>query len=361
MSHARLSRRGFLKAGVSAAACYPLGWSGVRRLLAEERPVVAITAVKNDRIAFAVEEAIDLLGGIETIARGKTRVILKPNLVAESRDFTTKPEVIGALARLMKAAGKDVVIAEGSAAASGFNAKDGMSYRTSDRELLDRMQQYVFDRLGYIDLAKSLDIPLVNVHSGPMVDVRVPGGRAFSSLTLHRTVAEADLLCSVPMMKTHVMASVTLGMKNLIGLYPGTVYCSVRSCVHERAARAGSPGIAYELIDMVRANRLGLVVVDGSTAMEGDGPTGGQLVNMGVIVAGTNPLATDMVAARLMGFDHHEIPTFLVAQEAGMGPAGIEEIEIRGKSISAVERRFARPKLVRWDDISPYWGLPEKS
>ena len=80
------------------------------------------------------------------------------------------------------------------------------------------------------------------------------------------------------MMKTHTLATVTLGMKNLIGLYPGTVYQTVRAGVHDHAADAGSPGVAFEILDMVRANKLGLVVIDGSTAMEGNGPSDGVLV-----------------------------------------------------------------------------------
>jgi uncharacterized protein (DUF362 family) len=259
----------------------------------------------------------------------------------------------------MKDSGKDVTIGEGSAAAGGFNVKGGETYRTSNREILDRMQAFVFEQLGYTELAASMDIPLVNLHSGEMVTVPVPGGRAFQAITLHHLLTETDMICSVPMMKTHVLATVTLGMKNLIGLYPGTVYCSVRSCVHDQAAAAGSPGVAYEVVDMVRANRVGLVVVDGSMAMEGDGPTAGRLVKMGVIVAGTNPLATDMVAAGIMGFEDQDVPIFRVARQAGMGPAGIDEIEIRGKRISSVRRTFARPNILSWQSISRSWGVQE--
>jgi uncharacterized protein (DUF362 family) len=148
-------------------------------------------------------------------------------------------------------------------------------------------------------------------------------------------------------------------MKNLIGLYPGTAYCSVRSCVHNQAADAGSPGVAYEIIDMVRANRLGLTVVDGSMAMEGDGPGMGPVVKMDVIVAGTNPLATDMVAADLMGFKPQNVPTFTEAHKAGMGPTSLDEIEVRGIGPDEARREFARPNLTAWNDIRDVWGVKE--
>ena len=362
MTHRELSRRDFLKAGIGASlgaatGTLTLGLAGWPSIA--EKAVVSVVKIKKDKIGIAVEEAIDLLGGIKTVAKGKERIMLKPNLVAESLDSTTKREVIKTLSQLMKASGKEVLIGEGSAAAGGFNAKQGEVYRTKNEAILNGMQQYVFDQLGYTELAQSMHIPLINLHSGEMVEVSVPGAFSFDKITLHRSLTDIDLLCSVPMMKTHVLAGVTLGMKNLIGLYPGSIYGSVRAGVHDKAAKAGSHGVAFEIVDMVRANKLGLVVVDGSTAMEGNGPTEGSLVKMGVIVAGTNPLATDMVAARIMGFKTNEIPTFTYAQRAGMKPSSFDEIEVRGERISNVGRMFKKPAVVSWESISPVWGVKE--
>jgi uncharacterized protein (DUF362 family) len=323
------------------------------------KPVVSIVKIKDGKIATAVEEAIDLLGGIEAVTAGKERIMLKPNLVSNYRHFTTKPEVVRALAALLKQASKTVSIGEGSAGADGFNQKDGIVFRLKDADKLNAMQQFVFDSLGYTELARDLDIPLINLHSGDMVEVDVPNGLAYQKLTLHRALTEIDLLCSVPMMKTHTLATVTLGMKNLIGLYPGTIYRTVRAGVHDHAADAGSPGIAYEILDMVRANKLGLVVVDGSTAMEGNGPTDGILVPMNVIIAGTNPLATDMVAANTMGFAPEEVPTFVWANKVGMQPTGLDDIEIRGATIADVKQSFLRPVLTAWNDIRDSWGVQE--
>ena len=323
------------------------------------KPVVSIVKIKNGNIAAAVEEAISLLGGIQALTVGKERIMLKPNLVSNDPRTTTKPEVIRTLAALMQQAGKTVSIGEGSAAASGFNVRGSTVYRLKDPDKLKAMQQFVFDRLGYTALAHALNIPLVNLHVGDMVEVDVPGGLAYPKLTLHRALTEIDLLCSVPMMKTHTLATVTLGMKNLIGLYPGTVYQTVRAGVHDHAADAGSPGIAFEILDMVRANKLGLVVIDGSTAMEGDGPSNGPLVPMNVIIAGANPLATDIVGASVMGFEPHEIPTFVQANKAGMRPANLDDIEIKGAEIASVKRQFARPTIYAWNDIRTFWGVQE--
>ncbi len=349
MSFHPLSRRQFLVTGAAVAAYAK----------SQPKPVVSVVRIKNDKVGPAVEQAIDLLGGIKRTTKGKDTVMLKPNLVSPQPEATTKRDVIRALAELMKRAGKDVSIGEGSAAAPKFNVVGTQLFRTRRRDVLDPMQQYVFDQLGYTDLAKTLRIPLVNLHSGELVDVQVPGAFVFPKLTIHKSLTDVDLLCSVPMMKTHALANVTLGMKNLIGAYPGTIYQAVRGHMHDLTSEVESSGTAAAIVDMVRANKLGLVVVDGSMAMEGNGPSNGPLVKMDVIVAGTNPLAADMVAANLMGFEPREIPTFTWANKAGMKPESLDEIEVRGERLEFVRRKFARPQVYAWKAIRGMWGAKE--
>ncbi len=352
------SRRDFLKAGMGSFALAAVsGWPIPG---AAPKAVVSIARVRNGDVARAVEQAIDLLGGIEQVTRGKQRILLKPNLVGNSPRMTTKPAVVRTLATLMQRAGKDVSIGEGSAAATEFNVRGGVQYRTKVRAILDPMQQAVFDQLGYSELARDLRVPLVNLHSGDLVEVPLSGGYVFERITLHRAITETDLLVSVPMMKTHVLATVTLGMKNLIGLYPGTVYYSARSWLHQHAhERAQSPGVAYEIVDMVRAAKPGLVVVDASQAMEGNGPSEGEVVDMGLIIAGTNPLATDMVSAAAMGIGPLEVPHFAAAWRVGMTPTTLDQIEIRGARLSDVRRAFKRPNVVPWSAIGGVWAVQE--
>jgi len=361
MKRSHFTRREFLSTGKDVALGAVAGSMGLNAIacdLIDAKPVVSVARVVNDRIDVAVESAIDLLGGMGTITRGKERIMLKPNLVNDQSDDTTNPEVVKTLALLMKKSGKDVSIGEGSAAAARFNVRNGESCRTKKREILDPMQQFIFDQLGYSELGKSLDVPLVNLHSGEIAEVEVPGAFAFPRIALHKSLTEVDLLCSVPMMKTHGLASVTLGMKNLVGVFPGTAYYSVRWGMHETASVVDPSGTSAAIVDMVRANRLGLVVIDGSVAMEGQGPAvgyGGKLVKMDVIVAGTNPLATDMVGAHLMGFDPEEISTFVWAHKAGMAPTRLEEIEIRSDG-PVVRQTFARPEISTWASIRNTFG-----
>jgi uncharacterized protein (DUF362 family) len=319
---------------------------------AEIRPVVSVVRIRNGNIEAAVEQAIELLGGIAALTRGKERIMLKPNLVAPVPEATTKLPVMRALVRLMRSANKDVSIGEASAAAPPFNVRNNRTFRTSNKEMLNGLQQSVFDELGYSEFSKAQRIPLVNLHTGEFVDVRIPDALLFDKLTLHRSVPETDLLCSVPMMKTHILAGVTLGMKNLIGLYPGAIYQALRGDMHDRAMKVEPSATAAPILDMVRASKLGLVVIDGSSAMQGNGPTGGTQVPMETIIAGTNPLATDMVAASLMGFEPDEVSTFRWAHKVGLGPRRLDEIETRGEPLERVRRAFVRPFLVAWNPAS---------
>jgi uncharacterized protein (DUF362 family) len=87
--------------------------------------VVSVARIRDGDTARAVEEALEMLGGVAEVTAGKQRIMLKPNLVIDNPDCTTKPAVVEALARLMLAAGKDVLIGEGSAAAGGINVMEG--------------------------------------------------------------------------------------------------------------------------------------------------------------------------------------------------------------------------------------------
>ena len=115
-----LTRREFLETSLKTAAVRFAAGSAVfttmRCAPAKGKPVVSIVKIKNGNIGMAVEEAIDLLGGIRNVTRNKEKIMLKPNLVAPVPEATTKQEVIKTLAQLMKKAGKDVLIGEGTAA-----------------------------------------------------------------------------------------------------------------------------------------------------------------------------------------------------------------------------------------------------
>jgi uncharacterized protein (DUF362 family) len=153
-----------------------------------------------------------------------------------------------------------------------------------------------------------------------------------------------------------------LALKNVgIGAYPGLVYGSVRSAVHRKATEFEPTGTATAIIDMVKANKIGLNVIDATMAMEGNGPSkigGGKLLRMNLIIAGTNALATDMVAANVMGFETNEIDTFKWAFKAGMTPNKIGDIQIIGEHPDDVKRQFKKPEMIPFSLMQDWYGPP---
>lgn len=111
----------------------------------------------------------------------------------------------------------ELSIREGSAAAPGFYMDENEVYFSKDPGIRDPMQQYVYDELGDTELAAELDIPLINLHSGEMIEVEVPNAYVYDKITLHKTLSEIDLLCSVPIVKTSSLRS------NEPGWFPGGI------------------------------------------------------------------------------------------------------------------------------------------
>ena len=104
----------------------------------------------------------------------------------------------------------------------------------------------------------------------------------------------------MPKLKTHHWGGVTLSLKNMFGTVPGRIYGWPKNVLHWA-------GLEESILDVAAAVRPGLAIVDGIVGMEGDGPIKGQAVNVGVIIAGTDPVAVDSTAARVMGIDPERV------------------------------------------------------
>ena len=158
----------------------------------------------------------------------------------------------------------------------------------------------------------------------------------------------------------------------MMGAFPGSVHYAPRFSIHERCAEMEPSATAPAIVDIVRATKPGLVVVDGFYGWEYSPPAqqvgsleqqarekamtsvvGGKArrVLLTSILAGTNPLATDMVAASMMGFAPEEIPTFEWAWKAGMEPRSLDEIEIRGEQLDSVRQAFARSEILPYSEL----------
>lgn len=279
-------------------------------------------------IARADSYEADLAGligdGLETLGLDPKwvhdkSVLLKPNLVEPSRDapqINTHPAVVRAAAEVFRCWGaREVVVAEGQG-----------HCRDSD---------YVLEQSGLGRVLREDKLAFLDLNHDEVHTVRNRSRfTALPTLTLPLALKRADVIVSMPKMKTHHWAGVTLSMKNLFGVMPGIVYGWPKNVLHH----AGIPG---SILDINAAVRPHLAIVDGIIAMEGDGPIMGTPLVAGVLVMGTNPTAVDATAARLMKIEPVSIE-YLAAASGILGPIAEHHISQRGEPIGRLARRFRR-------------------
>jgi uncharacterized protein (DUF362 family) len=316
-----MNRREFLKASAAASA-YPL-LSGCEQSTRWEKS--AYVKAKASRVAILAAESYR--GALrDTIVRGiklfrleltGKRVLLKPNLVEfdPNNVINTHPAVIEAAIDSFKTLGaREVVVAEGPG-----HRRDN-EYLLTASGLYDVVRDH---RVRYVDLNTD-DVRLTKLKS------------SFSNLGqlyLPETLYQADLLVSMPKLKTHHWAGVTLSMKNMFGVVPGSIYGWPKNALHW----AGLQGSIVDINSSLPIPRF--AIVDGIVGMEGNGPLQGQAKNAGVLVFGEDPVAVDATAARLMTIEPRQVKYLQSAGEF-LGNLNYEQIEQIGEPLERYQQDF---------------------
>ena len=137
------------------------------------------------------------------------------------------------------------------------------------------------------------------------------------------SVLDADIVVSLPKLKTHHWAGMTCGMKNLFGVVPGAVYGWPKNVLHFH-------GISNAIVDLTATIRPALVIVDAVVSMEGDGPIMGKPRATGFLAMGTDPVAVDATCARAIGLDPARLQYLADASEF-LGNADERRVRHRGE------------------------------
>jgi uncharacterized protein (DUF362 family) len=151
-------------------------------------------------------------------------------------------------------------------------------------------------------------------------------------LHLPKTIVSADLVVSMPKLKTHHWAGATISMKNLFGVMPGVAYGWPKNVLHHA-------GIENSIMDIYAAVRPRLAIVDGVIGMEGDGPIMGTPKKAGLIIMGSNLPAVDATGVRLMGLNVGGID-YLTRLPRTFGPMAEGGIPQRGETIASLRQKF---------------------
>lgn len=246
------------------------------------------------------------------------KIVIKPNLVELSikRPINTDVRLVEALVRFFQKLGaREVIIAEGP------------GHR--------RDTEAVWQKAGYFDLKNKFNISLIDLNYDDLRAIKTISYKdsLIKNLYLPKTILSADLIISVPRMKTHHWVGVTLSLKNMIGIVPGIKYGWPKNIIHWN-------GIERSIIEINATIPTHYTIVDGVIGMEGDGPIMGSPKKVGALVMGSNALSVDATTARMMGLEPLRIDYFQAAHENSLGSLQTEDIILTASEIEAFKTDF---------------------
>ncbi len=274
------------------------------------------TSYEAFEVEAAVKKAVDLLGGIDRFVKPGEKVLIKPNLLTDAapeEGIDTHPEVVRAVIRLIKPVTRAVFVG------------DSPSVWGEKRDV-----ERVYELSGIKKVCLEEGATPV-FFTSPKMRGRYP---------LTDCLDQMDRLVNVPKFKTHGFTVLTAGVKNLFGLVVGMNKMKIhRDFPHP-------DDLSKAIVDIYEIRNPDLTILDGVTAMYGEGPgSAGTLWQASLIAACPDALALDMVLARIMGLKPSDIPTNAEAIRRGLVSADASALEIAGDDIREfIPGQFILPK-----------------
>jgi uncharacterized protein (DUF362 family) len=254
----------------------------------------------------------------ERVPLAGKRVVLKPNLVEYHRDrvINTHPNVVAAAIELcQREKAAEIIVAEGPGHC--------------------RNVEHLVRASGLGDVLGHYHVRFVDLnHDEPVKTLNLGRLTGLDYLYLAQTVATADVLISMPKLKTHHWAGATLSLKNLFGTLPGICYGWPKNELHWR-------GIDSSIVDIAMTRTPDLAIVDGIIGMEGDGPLNGTPLPVGALIMGCDPLAVDATCCRIMQLEPKRIGYLMLGHGRKLGLIGENQIRQVGETIASVTKPFA--------------------
>lgn len=282
-------------------------------------------------VKAALEKSIEDLGGLDAYIQPGSRVLLKVNLLMKKRPeeaTTTHPVFVKALAQLLVAHGCKVLI--GDSPGGPFNQKSLMP---------------IYETCGFNDLVDDQISLNWNFNEAE----RVFDGAILKRLQVVDFINDVDHVISVSKLKTHGMMLFTGAVKNMFGVIPGLI----KAEYHFKMPHTDD--FANALVDICEGIKPVLSFMDGIVGMEGAGPSAGNPIHLGVVLASDHPHLLDLTAVNLIGVNPLEVPTLKVAIARGLVPETLFETVIKGEAIGGF-----RPKSFETPEIRSVAFLDER-
>ncbi len=253
---------------------------------------------------------------------GDKNVLIKPNMAVSKNPLAiTHVDAVRAVLEFLRPRHKKQIIIGESGV---FNTLEG--YKNN----------------GYEALEKEYKVKLVDLNAGPSKNYYVFGREQNPQpVRIISSFFDPDVyVISLARMKTHDCVLVTLSLKNVLMAAPLNDYKRSDKGYLHGPAPAVNDILHFNLFHLAHKVWPDLAVIDGFEAMEGDGPAWGTPFEAKVGLASTDPLAADMVAAKIMGFDSQKILYLRAMREGGLGQGDPEKISLLGTPIDQCLYKF---------------------
>jgi len=301
------------------------------RIERPERATVAIarttdTGIEAEGIQQLVSEAVGHLGGMRRFVRRGQTVLIKPNQTVwrlAKDGCTTDPRVVAALVRLAKEAGAGVVQV-GECSSCGQITRETMKIT------------------GMARAAEEAGAALVYFDEVEQIETEVPRGKIIRKIAIPKPLLEADVVIACPKLKTHFLDPITGALKLWVG--------AVRQDTMHRLHR---DEVQETVADLLTVTRPDLAVMDAVIAGEGNGPIASRGRFLGCILASDDPVALDVIAAELAGFDGEAMNFVRAAAERGIGINRKDRIDVLGASVAAAAVRLQPERMEGWENSYP--------
>ncbi|MDR3200501.1 MAG: DUF362 domain-containing protein [Spirochaetales bacterium] len=260
--------------------------------------LIGCPSYESQSVYAAVRKGIELLGGAAAFAKAGEKILLKPNMLsarAPELAVTTHPAVFEAAARIFQEAG------------AALSYGDSPGYEKP---------AHVARKTGIAGVAEKLNVSAADFETAVAVSGFLkPQDAGNLTFPIAKGVCEADGVISLSKMKTHSMTRLTGAVKNQLGCVVGFE----KARLHFRNPNPREFSLRLAAITKIVNPRL--YIMDGVIAMEGEGPSGGSPVHMGVLLFSRDPVALDAVFCRLVNLDPAHVPTIAAGQALGLGTA----------------------------------------
>ena len=270
-----------------------------------------VALVKGTRPVETTVKALQMIkSDVDGVLSESKPILIKPNYINSehpSTGITTDCRVIEGIVKFLRGRNiEKIIIGEGSGWADTFQA---------------------FKVAGVDAVAERWDLELIDLNKDEFIEVNPPNPLALKKVKIAKTALESTII-SVPKLKPHRIATVTLSLKNMMGALAS------KGSMHRG-------NLSKNIADLASILTPSISVVDGIIAGEGH-ETSGDPIEMNLVIAGTDPVAVDSTGAVVMDIAPADVKHLRFAEKKGLGTCNLGEITILGEPMERVKRKFRR-------------------